>query len=397
MLVPQTNLIPKLFIGIDLHKKTWYHTIRTEIAEHKTFSTPSDPENIYNYVLDNFKGYDVHVCYEASCCGFTAARYLLNLGWKVTVINPLDIPQPQKQLTRKTDKIDSKNLCKQLMANTLQGINIPTEVEEQFRSLLRQRVSIVKDLRAIKNQIKGFLLYHGIKIPQEHDNNNWTNTFKKWLSGLKFVDQCGYDSMASKIRKLNFIYSEYQSLANQLRAYSRKNHKKDYELLKSIPGIGGYLSAAILAEAGKLTRFNNEAQFASFLGLVPGMFNSGGQVKNLGLTSRANHILRAYFIEAAWVAIRKDPEIQNYYKKFVGKNTKAVIIKVAHKMARRVLSVIKTQTPYRINNALSFDPKIEIPEGIAEIIEEQEEIEVLEIEIIKKEEEQKLPTPSECK
>jgi transposase len=36
-----------------------------------------------------------------------------------------------------------------------------------------------------------------------------------------------------------------------------KNNKKDY-LLKSIPGIGGYLASVILAECGDLRRFNNE-------------------------------------------------------------------------------------------------------------------------------------------
>jgi hypothetical protein len=39
------------------------------------------------------------------------------------------------------------------------------------------------------------------------------------------------------------------------------------------------------------------------------------------------------------IAIRKDTEMQNYYRKHQGK--KDVIIKVAHKMARRILSVIK--------------------------------------------------------
>jgi endonuclease III len=58
-----------------------------------------------------------------------------------------------------------------------------------------------------------------------------------------------------------FIKSEYLEIANQMRAYCRKNNKKDYNLLKSIPGIGGYLASVIL-ECG-LRRFNNEGQFSS--------------------------------------------------------------------------------------------------------------------------------------
>ena len=137
-----------------------------------------------------------------------------------------------------------------------------------------------------------------------------------------------------------------------MRAYCRKNNKTDYYLLKSIPGIGGYLASVILAECGDLRRFNNESQFSSFVGLVPGIYNSGGSEKCLGITPRSRSQLRSYLVEAAWIAIRKDIEMQNYYRKHQGKNVKSVIVKVAHKMARRILSVIKTETAYQTNRNL---------------------------------------------
>jgi hypothetical protein len=45
------------------------------------------------------------------------------------------------------------------------------------------------------------------------------------------------------------------------------------------------------------------------------------------------------------IAIRKDTEMQNYYRKHHQGKTKECHYKVAHKMARRILSVIKTETP----------------------------------------------------
>jgi transposase len=41
----------------------------------------------------------------------------------------------------------------------------------------------------------------------------------------------------------------------------------------------GYLASVILAECGDLRRFNNEGQFSSYIGLVPGMYNSGESEK----------------------------------------------------------------------------------------------------------------------
>ena len=82
---------------------------------------------------------------------------------------------------------------------------------------------------------------------------------------------------------------------------------------------------------------------------MPGIYNSGGSENCLGITPRSRGQLRSYLIEAAWIAIRKDPEMQAYYRKHQGKNVKNIIVKVAHKMSRRILSVIKTETPYQVN------------------------------------------------
>lgn len=222
-------------------------------------------------------------------------------------------------------------------------------------TLARHRTQITKKLRQTKSHIKSMLLFHGIKIPNQFDNSNWSQDFVTWLEELKFSTACGDLALQGKIRLYKFIKSEYLEIANQMRRHCRKNTKKDYYLLKSIPGIGGYLASVIIAECGDLRRFNNERQFSSYIGLVPGIYNSGDSEKCLGITPRSRSQLRSYLIEAAWVAIRKDTEMQHYYRKHHGKNVKSIIVKVAHKMARRILSVIKTETPYQINKNLMLE------------------------------------------
>ena len=63
---------------------------------------------------------------------------------------------------------------------------------------------------------------------------------------------------------------------------------------------------------------------------------------------RAHRLIRSYFIEASWQAIRTDPIMKAYYRKHIGKNVKTIIIKVARKLLSRTLAVIKTETPYEI-------------------------------------------------
>lgn len=341
--------VPKLYIGIDIHKKSWSVHMRTDISDHNGFCMPPRGEVLADYVYKHFADHEVSVTYESGCCGFSAARYFLNLGWDVKVVNPADVPRKDKQNYQKTDKIDCRNLCKQLQQDQLHGIYIPTESQEQLRSLLRQRNQIVKQLRKIKTHIKSMLLFHGVAIPAEYDNPNWSKEFIQWLCHLQWEHVTGMQCLHSQLRIFKCVYQEYLQTGNELRAYCRKVHTKDYYLLKSIPGIGGLLAAAILAELGDIRRFENERQFSNCIGLVPGIYQSSESDKNLGITPRCKALLRSYLIESAWVAIRVDSSIQSYYRKHIGKNPKSVIVKVAHKMCRRILSVIKQETPYVVS------------------------------------------------
>ncbi len=204
-----------------------------------------------------FPNHEIALVYEVGCCGFSAARYFLNLGWHVLVMNPSDVKTSDKERYQKTDALDSRNLSNQLKAGVLKGVYIPTEAHEQFTTLARHRNQITKKLRQSKLHIKSMLLFHGIEIHQEFDNSNWSKDFMVWLEKIKFSTSCGELALQGKIRMYHFIRSEYLEIANQMRAHCRKTHKNDYNLLRSIPGIGGYLASVILAECGDLRRFNN--------------------------------------------------------------------------------------------------------------------------------------------
>lgn len=100
-----TAPLPKLFIGMDIHKKSWSVHFRTDLFDYKGFTMPPSTDKLYSYVAEHFPDHEVSLSYEAGCCGFWAARYFLNLGWTVKVVNPADIPRSDKQHYQKTDKL----------------------------------------------------------------------------------------------------------------------------------------------------------------------------------------------------------------------------------------------------------------------------------------------------
>lgn len=343
-----TALQPKLYIGIDVHKKSWSFHYQTDLFDGKTITQPASPTTLIEWVQTNFPRHEVTCAYEAGFSGYSAARLFQEQNWHVLVLNAADIPRSQKQNVVKTDKIDCRNICKQLKSNSLRSITIPDPERESFRSLFRERNNFVEGLRHVKLQIKSHLMYYSIAIPKEFDNPNWSKDFITWIKALNMPFETGKEKINFLIKRFEFMRQELLAVSTQLRSYARKHFKKDYYLLMSVPGIGGIVAVSILAELGDLRLYRRLDDLASMVGLVPGIYSSGDSTIVKGITPRAKKLLRSYLIEASWQALRFDPALQAYYRSHCGKLPNKIIVKVAHKLLNRIHAVIKTETAYKI-------------------------------------------------
>ena len=131
-----------------------------------------------------------------------------------------------------------------------------------------------------------------------------------------------------------------------MRGYARKHYRKEYYLLRSIPGVGPFIAIAVLAEVGDIKRFKGIDRLSSYVGLVPSMHCSGEKNYTQGITYRSKRLLRSYLIEGAWIAAKKDQELMQYYQDRKGCDHKKLIIKMASKTLSRIYHVIKTGEPY---------------------------------------------------
>ena len=71
---------PKLFIGLDIHKKSWRFHFTTDIVSGSGHTFPPKTELIRNYVLINYPNYEVSIAYEVGCCGYKPARDFESFG-----------------------------------------------------------------------------------------------------------------------------------------------------------------------------------------------------------------------------------------------------------------------------------------------------------------------------
>jgi transposase len=336
-----------LYIGLDVHKKSWSVTILVEGMEHRTFTQPPDPRILFNYLQKMFPGGTYYSAYEAGFCGYGIHRELNDLGIKNIVINAADIPSSQKDQLQKRDPVDSRKIARALEKGLLRAIHIFDRDMEELRSLNRTRFYLMRDLRRSKNRIKSFLQYYGISIPLEYDNSLWTLKYIDWLKQIKMKTLSGQDAFSNLINSYEYHRQQILTLSRQIRVRIREYDNELYSLLKTISGIGPLTSSALITELGDINRFPHIDHLSSFVGLVPRVKQSGESSYNGGMTFRCNEYLRTLLIESSWQAIRQDPALMQYYHQHVINNKgQKVIVKVARKLLNRVRYVMKNRQPY---------------------------------------------------
>jgi transposase len=337
----------ELFIGLDVHKKSWSVTVIVDGIEHRTFTQPPDPESLYNYLQRMFPGGSYYSAYEAGFCGYGIHRQLNDLGIKNIVINAADIPTSQKDKLQKRDPVDSRKIARSLEKGSLHGIHIFDRELEELRSLNRTRFYLMRDLRRSKNRIKSFLQYYGEPIPPEFDNNQWSLRFISWLKDVKLLTTAGQDAFSHLLQSYEHHRQQLLILSRIVRLRISKHDKELYKLLTGISGIGPLTSSALITELGDINRFTHINNLGSYVGLVPRIRESGETTYTGGITFRCNSFLRTLLIEASWQAIRQDPALMQYYQRhLVGRKGHKVIIKIARKLLNRIRYVMKNRKPY---------------------------------------------------
>ena len=210
------------------------------------------------------------------------------------------------------------------------------------------RWKAAKEHRRVKNRIRSFLYYYGITPPQDLNSEYWSLAFIHWLEDLEFPIQTGKLS-------LNFLLNSYQTTKDQLLVVTRQLRKQikalypeEYTRIKTVVGVGPITTMTLIAEIGDITRFKTFKHLSSFVGLVPRSHQSGDKDPNCSLTYRSNKYLRSVLVEAAWVAIRNDPALLQYFKERIVKSKPPyVIIKVAHKLLNRIRNVWINEVNYQ--------------------------------------------------
>jgi transposase len=122
-------------------------------------------------------------------------------------------------------------------------------------------------------------------------------------------------------------------------------------LYQSAPGIGPIHARQLSNELGDMKQFKNEKQLFSYTGLTPSEHSSGEHTRQGHITRQGNSVLRKILIEAAWVAIKKDPGLDRIFKRLTcTRGKKRAIVGVARRLIGRIRVCVSTGSLYEIKS-----------------------------------------------
>jgi transposase len=339
-----------IYVGFDVHLKSWRVTIMTEHLTHKTFSQPPAPEKLHQYLTKNFPGGTYHSAYEAGFCGYWIHNKLKSLGINSMVVNPADIPTTDKERDQKDDTRDSRKIARSLRSKELNPIYVPSLKTLEDRTLVRTRSMLVKDITRYKNRIKSFLHFHGITIPETFSNNSthWSKRFTDWLKSIEMTEQSGKASLNLLIATVTDLRTSLLRITQTIKELAKTEFYSDLmKLLRSIPGIGFITAITVLTELESIDRFGNIDKLCGFIGLIPSRHSTGEKEKTGDLTKRGHSVLRTALIESAWVAARLDPALAKCYLSYCERmEPNKAIIKITRKLLSRISYVLKNNQAY---------------------------------------------------
>jgi len=118
--------------------------------------------------------------------------------------------------------------------------------------------------------------------------------------------------------------------------------------LMTHPGVGPVTALATEVFLGDPRRFADSKALASYVGIIPREYSSGGHQRLGGVTKQGSPLLRFLWGEAGAHAVRRDPELKRFYRrKLVQKGLGKARVAVARKLGIRLWIMLRDEIDYQ--------------------------------------------------
>ena len=263
------------------------------------------------------EGIKIVSCYEAGRDGFCLHRYLVRKGIENLVVDSSSIEVNRRRRRAKTDRLDAGKLLGMLLRyyggeqRVWSVVRVPTEQAEDVRNIGRALDVLTAERTMHSNRIKGLLVQQGIVIKNVIS--------KKFLNKLEAA--CRWDGqkvsgdfktrIVREHERLRMVYEQIRRLKKERAERVKRQDTggmQQVAQLQKLQGIGPESSWDLVMEFFGWRAFKNRRQVAALAGLTPTPYDSGGVVREQGISKAGSRRIRTLSIESAWCWLRFQPE-----------------------------------------------------------------------------------------
>jgi transposase len=281
----------------------------------------------------------VRVGIEATGSMMWFVNLMEELGIECQVGHPAKIraAEPRKQ---KHDRRDADLILTLLVENRFPAIWLPTKELLDLRALLRHRHQWVGMRTRIQNALQAIALANGLR----RGPSLWSHDGQSMIASLPLSPHTAY-----RRSELQAMYVKFQSEIEKLnqRVQEQACERAGAQLLMTHPGVGPITALATDVFLGDPIRFADGKALASYVGIIPSEYSSGGRQRLGGLSKQGNPLLRFLWCEAAAHAVRRDPELHRFYRrKLLQKGLGKARVAAARKLGIRLWIMLRDQIDY---------------------------------------------------
>jgi len=326
-------------IGVDLHvRQQTIAMLDTETGEVVEKSLEHDGDEVRKF-YSALAG-PVQVGIEATGSMLWFLELMDELGIDRLVGHPSEIRKAETR-KQKHDRRDAALLLKLQVENRFPSIWMPSSELRDLRTLLRHRHQWVRIRTRVQNTLQAIALSRGLR----RGKKLWSQAGQHAIESLPLPPHTAY-----RRTELQDLYYKLQEQIDELdkRVNDQAVRRPGAKRLMTHPGVGPVTALATDVFLGDPARFEDGKALVSYVGMIPSEYSSGGQQRLGGLSKQGNPLLRFLWCEAAIHAVRRDPELQRFYRrKLAQKGLGKARVAAARKLAIRLWIMLRDQIDYQ--------------------------------------------------
>ena len=271
------------------------------------------------------------------------------MGWFLQLLDELGIAYRvghpatiRKAETRKQkhDRRDAALLLQLLTEGRFPAIWIPSTELRDLRALVLHRHQWVRLRTRVQNALHAIVLGSGV----QRGHALWNRDGQAMLTALPLPPHAAHrrDELQALYQHLD---GQVDRLDDRVRDVAvRRTRARE---LMTHPGVGHVTALATEVFLGDPSRFADGKAVASYVGMIPSEYSSGRRQRLGGLSKQGNPLLRFLWGEAAMHAVRRDSELQRFYRrKLQQKGLGKARVAAARKLGIRLWIMLRDQINY---------------------------------------------------